>query len=422
MAARTSACRTIITKWSLAQPAYAVPIGATLLPRRRAPKEDHMATHLPFQPVPLVQSPLGTRVTDQPTPEQTAFGFSWIAYRGDPLPLPATVDATILAGTLPKRIEEKPILRGRWELAWGPAIAKQSLAVVDGSMAYAVRSRPKAGKPQQVVVAIRGTNPLSLTTWIFENFMVASTAPWPYGGGDGLLLSTGMAAALDTLLRTTPPAVDGRLAVSLVDFLRETVAASAEPLEIVVTGHSLGGCLACLLATALADTRSRAAGLVDRPWDPEAKAKLITYTFAAPSAGNAAFADHVDAVIGSTLRQIRCSMDIVPHAWDPERIAKVPDLYEDRIAPPLGVSALCKWVENIAAKNGYRHPKRGDDERPGEISDKPLPIPLGEITARSYLAQAVFQHGEAYIRLLNLTDQFWATEVFQPTLPADFPG
>src|SRR5581483_2631925 len=78
--------------------------------------------------------------------------------------------------------------------------------------------------------------------------------------------------------------------------------------SLMVTGHSLGGGLAPVLAAWLA-------------WRFGDASRLKVYTFAAPSPGNAAFAAYFNRLFRdptgktSTAYRIYNTLDLVPNAW-----------------------------------------------------------------------------------------------------------
>ena len=83
--------------------------------------------------------------------------------------------------------------------------------------------------------------------------------------------------------------------------------AAPEGTAILITGHSLGGCLASALAPCVAN------------WVGSASA-LSVYTIAAPSPGNTEFADYYNALFTdqsghSTAFRFFNSLDVVPNAW-----------------------------------------------------------------------------------------------------------
>jgi Lipase (class 3) len=94
---------------------------------------------------------------------------------------------------------------GDWRLVWGPATG-QIGEDFDASAMCVVRN---ATRPSQLVVAVRGTNPLSFTDWIAGDLDVATLVPWPFDqqtqGKRRASLSRSTAFGLNLLLRLTSP-------------------------------------------------------------------------------------------------------------------------------------------------------------------------------------------------------------------------
>jgi hypothetical protein len=83
----------------------------------------------------------------------------------------------------------------RWQLVWGPATDRKG-DLFDSSAMYVVRG----GDPEQYVIAVRGTNPVSGSDWLRGDLAVATTVKWPFGN-DGAAVSTSTALGLRSLLR-----------------------------------------------------------------------------------------------------------------------------------------------------------------------------------------------------------------------------
>src|SRR5262249_56320264 len=83
--------------------------------------------------------------------------------------------------------------------------------------------------------------------------------------------------------------------------------------EFVYTWHGKFGALASTLALWLAETQGPGAPLAER-WDRERRATVRCWSFAAPTAGNAAFARRAGGVIGTRNRRIVNPLDVVPTA------------------------------------------------------------------------------------------------------------
>jgi len=83
----------------------------------------------------------------------------------------------------------------RWQLVWGPATDRKA-ELFDTSAMYVARG----GDPEQYVIAVRGTNPVSASDWLRGDLIVATTVKWPFGN-DGAAVSTSTALGLRSLLR-----------------------------------------------------------------------------------------------------------------------------------------------------------------------------------------------------------------------------
>jgi pimeloyl-ACP methyl ester carboxylesterase len=130
--------------------------------------------------------------------------------------------------------------------------------------------------------------------------------PFPYlvqPAGAGIAVAAGTLVGLDELASMTGVGAGGAQQ-DLATFLKQLPSDA----DVFVTGHSLGGCLASVVAAWLASVFGNAA-------------RLKAYTFAAPSAGNQAFADYYNALFtdsktsSSTAYRIYNTLDSVPNAW-----------------------------------------------------------------------------------------------------------
>jgi len=68
---------------------------------------------------------------------------------------------------------------GDWEIAWGPASFRVPISLVDDAMVFVARRKDPLDDDQaRWVVAIRGTNPVSLFDWVFGDLWVSYLVPW----------------------------------------------------------------------------------------------------------------------------------------------------------------------------------------------------------------------------------------------------
>ena len=177
-----------------------------------------------------------------------------------------------------------------WRVVWGPALNADR-----SNLAYAAQNSISG----QLAVSIRGSDFSFWLNWI-EDLAAITLVPYDQfvpSASSTSQIARGTAIGLRQVLGMR----DGT--TSLETFL--TVAPERTP--ILITGHSLGGCLASALAPCVADWRGSAIG-------------ISVYTIAAPSPGNADFAAYYNALFSdqsgdSTAFRFFNSLDVVPNAW-----------------------------------------------------------------------------------------------------------
>lgn len=177
-----------------------------------------------------------------------------------------------------------------WQVQWGPAIDDER-----ANMMFV------AGKKDlsQCAVCIRGTDPAFIIDWV-QDLRVLDLVDFPYTSAPGVQIAAGTAGGLDELVQLVGTTATGDQ--DLLTFLQQVT-----PGTLFVTGHSLGGCLASVVAPWLASELGSADS-------------IKVYTFAAPSAGNGNFATFynglfADAAGKSTAFRLYNTLDVVPNAW-----------------------------------------------------------------------------------------------------------
>jgi pimeloyl-ACP methyl ester carboxylesterase len=186
-----------------------------------------------------------------------------------------------------------PQAQGPWSLIWGPGTNNGNLVYV------AVNA-----KRDRLAVAIRGT--VSEDSWSMLLSILQDADPiiqdaWRYPiSNAGAKVAGGFDDGLENIIAMTDPATDW----SLLDFLRKTYASSRP--ELIVTGHSLGGALATMVALWLQDQLPKGGG--------PSNVRIAPYTFAAPTAGNQAFANLYDAQFPNASRYVN-AYDLVPMGY-----------------------------------------------------------------------------------------------------------
>jgi hypothetical protein len=209
-----------------------------------------------------------------------------------------------------------------WQVAWGPALNADR-----SNLAYAARN----SETGQLAVSIRGSDFSFWLNWI-QDLAVFTLVPYDQfvpSATNTSQIARGTAIGLRNVLRLQ----DGT--ESLETFL--TAAPGGTP--ILITGHSLGGCLASALAPCVANWLRSAAS-------------ISVYTIAAPSPGNAEFADYYNALFTdqsghSTAFRFFNSLDVVPNAW--ASLDTVETYYPPLVSCPPDITKLIGRAETAVA-------------------------------------------------------------------------
>ena len=311
-------------------------------------------------------------------------------------------------------------LIGQWELVWGPCVfqsKKNPDNKADNTM-YVAMNRDLQGYPQYVI-AIAGS--MSLYDYFIEDFDVMNTYDWPYykGNPPGLKpwISEGTHIGLEILTENEQMKSDGK---SIYDFLKDLMKDQKEKVEIVVSGHSLGGALSAALALYLADLKDE--------WDPERYAVLSAYPTAGPPIGNYDFVTYFESRIGCSTTRIWNRIDLVPHLW--HMLDEGLCLYYPEVPPGPWVRMLMGVLRALPGNNIYAQLKPHTPGLPGHVADlfnlgleRPDPKTVEEkvINFFNFFAQAEYQHVLSYLSLLGLYDfveLLRKNKIFVPSFPS----
>jgi triacylglycerol lipase len=165
--------------------------------------------------------------------------------------------------------------------------------------------------------------------------------------------------------------------------LLEFIETTPENATIVVTGHSLGGCLTSVLAPWLQYQLAQS-GNTGRAFMP--------FTFAAPTAGNQAFANMYTAMFPNSWRYYN-TLDLIPNGF--ATLAAIKELY-----PSPGPKCPWELADAIDLVNDWlQHEGVSYIQTNGE--GEPLRGQLSN-TTMDFLAEALYQHGHnTYLTLLG---------------------
>lgn len=246
---------------------------------------------------------------------QIMLSFAYLAYTGEGFVTP-NPETTILNNINAAIPQIQPLASG-WKVVWGPAVYTVPGSLYQDNMMYVARS---VADPSQFVIAIRGTNFTSSVDWLLEDFNVIQLMNWPINSTAtnpaGAAISESSSVDLNTVLKMVD--LNSTPNLSLLEFLSSV---STKPINICVTGHSLGGVLASTLALYLLDNQASGS------WDSSGKSTVTCITFAAPTAGNAQFAAHSDATFAAANvsnppsasmwdTNLKTNCDIIESAYD----------------------------------------------------------------------------------------------------------
>jgi triacylglycerol lipase len=274
-------------------------------------------------------------------------------------------------------VKMKPLTSGgQWQCPWAAQDADQSnLAFV--ALYYA----NPATAPELAVVMIRGTDFDITDAWgkieqLWEDLDCTNQAPLPWAPDDPAQVAQGTLDGLEAILGLTSGLQ------SLEAYLQTLVNEPANAdLALVVTGHSLGGCLTTVFAPGLRDRLK-----------PRI-VPIMPVTFAAPTAGNRDFAAYFEREFPQALRYAN-SLDAIPKAW--ADLSGLDTIYEPcgmTVPDIVYVGAL--GFELAMYLTGVDYLQPAATTLPGSCSR----------TAANWYDEGLYQHHPAtYMRLLGGTD------------------
>ena len=130
---------------------------------------------------------------------RTMLTLAAITYRGVYLALPEPLKRARLRALMDECMARFSAVRDKWKIVWGPAGFSAVSPGLDDALIYVAQSTETSGT---VAIAIRGTNPVSLTDWVFGDLMITHQVPWLYGdpaATQGSMISASTALGLSIL-------------------------------------------------------------------------------------------------------------------------------------------------------------------------------------------------------------------------------
>ncbi len=275
---------------------------------------------------------------------------------------------------------QQPSSGGAWRCLWGPAQDSD-----EANLVFVAGYFPDTNlAPQSIVVTIRGTDVDVSDIWgileqIWEDLDAADPQPMPWAQNDPARIAQGTLDGL-TIIKELTDSSGQHLCDYLTAFLSRPTNANV---TTVVTGHSLGGCLATVVAMWIRTLVASYRGTIQ------------PITFAAPTAGNADFVKYYDQLFPQA-RRFQNTLDVIPLAF--YDLDAIDSIYADNFLDTpdivwLGIAGMEVALDITGVS--YMQPANGQQILPGTF------FPTD---ATDWYAQALHQHHLAtYLALLTGT-------------------
>ncbi|MFD8788404.1 IPT/TIG domain-containing protein [Kitasatospora sp. NPDC059599] len=263
-----------------------------------------------------------------------------------------------------------------WSLQW------LGLSPDNANMAYLAASRSS----NTFAVVLRGT--VANVTDLLEDLDVGTVVPFTAVGSPSapVFVSKGAMEAFSQVVTMSTAGI------TLVRALAGALAGAAPNPTVLVIGHSLGGCIATMVAPYLQT----------QTW-PGVTPRFGLYTFAAPTAGGQDFATYVDSLTWVANERYYNAWDLVPQAWTGLDSAK--KWYPDPPGPAANddVDAVITAIAALPGPHVYAQPGNADQLHPDYNSDYD-PVMVKK-TLQDFLGQVAYQHANStYLGLLGAPD------------------
>lgn len=316
----------------------------------------------------------------------------------------AAQEQRILAGINQQLANTNLATAGEWSAIWvGLTRSRANLAYI---------ARNNTGADPKYALCLRGTmagSPIDTS----EDMEVGLLLPFAAGGGPGNISQGAMEAFTDIIMGT-----------QLMEFLRGFP--HSDLYELYITGHSLGGALVTTVSLYLAQNFLPAKD-------------IHPYTFAAPTAGDAAFAIWFDTQFPSAMCYYNY-YDLVPNAWatliNISTNYKTNPFYPDSSNSPAGPgptatphNAIGILIDSIAKNtngNSYSQPTQQTAlNSPSDgipIFSEPYP-PGAKTELEQFEVQVGYQHANnTYLKLLGAMPLLDVAPVVASVNPSSGPS
>lgn len=337
--------------------------------------------------------------------QQQVFSLSWLSNAAAGKKL-TTVELQNDINTIKGNI-------GNWMVVWGPAYQfpadshgnPDTSKPVENAM-FVAQALDAGNNPlPQYVIAIAGTNKMSVFDWFSEDLDV-TPVNWPYVSNppQPMQITTGDNLGLSMLLKLTSntPTTPN---ITLQQFLAGLPNKSG--ISLSFTGHSLGGALSPLMTLALMDPNSTLNQSDNVSLNQWASVSLLAT--AGPSIGDQNFVKYFGSTLGNTGSAssfIWNANDIVPHAWNAgtmQQLTSPNNIYNLTLDPSKCLAKVLQNLQQKAAQYTYTQfqpaPAFTGTLQPYDTRYKIVPWS----PESKFLAQAAYQHINAYVEAFQCT-------------------
>ncbi|WP_404870298.1 IPT/TIG domain-containing protein [Kitasatospora griseola] len=257
-----------------------------------------------------------------------------------------------------------------------------ALSPDNANMAYLAASR----STNAFAVVLRGT--VGSVTDLTEDLGVGTVVPFTAVGSPPAPVAVAK-GAMEAFTQVVTMSASG---VTLVQALADALARTAPNPTVHVIGHSLGGCIATMVA----------------PWLRAQTWQGVTprfglHTFAAPTAGSPEFAAYVDSLKWVAHERHFNAWDVVPQAWT--GLDDVKKWYPHPPGPEANeeVKVVITAIAGLPGPHAYAQPGRAHKLHPDYRSD--YDRAMVRKTLQDFMGQVAFQHANAtYLGLLGAPD------------------
>ncbi|WP_405527119.1 lipase [Streptomyces avidinii] len=317
--------------------------------------------------------------SNQPTVPQVTMTLSAIAATAaTPRPSGETLaeqSTRIILGINQQLADTSLATQGSWVLSW--------LGVSPGNANMAYLARNTTNGSNSFAVVIRGT--VGSVTDLMEDLDVGTVVPFSLAG-----MPSPVSVSKGAMKAFTEVVTMNTAGVTLAQALTTALGRAQPNPTVYVTGHSLGGCVATMVAPYLQTLT----------W-PNGKPNFELHTFAAPTAGGADFAAYVDSLVWQANERHYNIYDMVPQAWN--NFEETKQWYPSPgPAQDDDVKAVMSTLAALPGPNVYAQP--GKDDALNTDYD-PFDPNVVKQSFQDFMGQVAFQHANStYLSLLGAPD------------------